>query len=69
MIRTLLLLALVLAAFAGGVYCGIKLEAYWMRNNPDKIAELIKDPQFRKTMTETAADKANRIKDILLEGF
>lgn len=67
MIRTLVLLVVILGAFGGGVYCGIKLEAYWMRNNPEKVAELIKDPQFRKTMAETAKDKANRIWEVLTE--
>ncbi len=67
MIRTLVLLALILGAFAGGVYCGIELEAHWMRNNPEKFTELLKDPEFRKTMSETAKDKANRIWDVITE--
>lgn len=67
MIRTLVLLALILGAFAGGVYCGIELEAHWMRNNPDKFKALLKDPEFHDMVTEVAKDKAGEAGGVIKE--
>ena len=67
MIRTIVLLALILGAFGGGVYSGIQLQKHWMRTDPAQFTELLNDPEFRKTMAESAKDKAGRIWDIIVE--
>jgi uncharacterized protein YneF (UPF0154 family) len=62
MIRTLLLLAIILGAFGGGFYMGMKYHQQEILENPEKFFEAYKD-EFR----ETAKKKADKVLEVLLE--
>ena len=62
MIRSLILLALILGAFAGGFYLGAQYNQRQILENPEQFFQAYKE-EFR----ETAKKKADKVLKILLE--
>lgn len=69
--KVLVVVALIVAAFGGGVYAGMEYHKSELRSDPKEFKELLKDEAFQKMMTEemknTAKDKASKIWDVLTE--